>query len=76
MLVYSLVLIPMSLMPTFLAMSGNIYLWGALALGAVLAYSGLRVVMDRTRQHARQVLLASVIYLPLLYTLMVFDRPA
>ena len=63
-------------MPTFLAMSGNIYLWGALALGAVLAYSGLRVVMDRTRQHARQVLLASVIYLPLLYTLMVFDRPA
>ncbi len=76
MLLYSLVLVPMSLMPAFLAMSGNIYLWGALVLGAAFVYSGIRVVLDRTRQHARQVLLASVIYLPLLYTLMVFDRPA
>jgi protoheme IX farnesyltransferase len=76
MLLYSLILIPMSLMPKFLLMSGNIYLFGALALGAVFVYSGLRVMFDRTRQHARQVLLASVIYLPLLYTLMIFDRPA
>lgn len=76
MLMYSLVLVPMSLMPRFLSMSGNIYLFGAVALGAIFVYSGLRVVMDRTRQHARKVLLASVVYLPLLYTLMVFDRPA
>lgn len=76
MLLYSLILVPVSLMPTFLAMAGNIYLFGAVLLGAVFAYSALRVLLDRTRLHARQVLLASVIYLPLLYTLMVFDRPA
>lgn len=76
MLLYSLLLVPVSLLPTFMAMAGNLYLFGAVLLGAVFAYSALRVLLDRTRLHARQVLLASVIYLPLLYTLMVFDRSA
>jgi protoheme IX farnesyltransferase len=31
--------------------------------------------MDRTGVRARQVLLASVIYLPVLYGLMLLDRP-
>jgi protoheme IX farnesyltransferase len=75
-LIYSLVLIPISLIPKFLAMTGNLYLFGALALGLVFLYVGVRVTFDRTRQQARRVLLASVVYLPVLYGLMVFDRPA
>jgi protoheme IX farnesyltransferase len=75
-LAYSLVLIPISLIPKFLAMTGNLYLFGALALGLAFFYAGVRVSKDRTRQHARGVLLASVLYLPLLYGLMVFDRLA
>jgi protoheme IX farnesyltransferase len=68
-------LIPISLMPKFFAMAGNVYLYGALALGLVFVYYGLRIRTDRTRQQARRVLLASVAYLPLLFTLMLFDRP-
>jgi protoheme IX farnesyltransferase len=75
-LLYSIALIPISLMPKFFAMAGNVYLYGALALGLVFLYYGLRIRWDRTRQQARRVLLASVIYLPVLFSLMLFDRPA
>src|SRR5579872_2610699 len=75
-LLYSLALIPISLMPKFLAMAGNVYLYGALALGLAFVYYGLRIRTDRTRQQARRVLLASVVYLPVLFSLMMIDRPA
>jgi protoheme IX farnesyltransferase len=75
-LLYSIALVPISLMPKFFAMAGNVYLYGALALGLVFVYYGLRIRWDRTRQQARSVLLASVIYLPVLFSLMLFDRPA
>jgi len=75
-LLYSLVLIPISLVPKFLSMTGNWYLFGALAIGLMFLYAGIRVSFDRTRQQARRVLLASVIYLPVLYGLMLLDRTA
>jgi protoheme IX farnesyltransferase len=75
-LAYSLILVPISLVPKFLSMTGNLYLAGALALGLLFLYAGVRVTFDRTRQQARRVLLASVIYLPVLYGLMLLDRPA
>ncbi len=62
-------------MPKCFAMTGNVYLYGALALGLAFVYYGLRIRWDRTRQQARRVLLASVVYLPLLFSLMLFDRP-
>jgi protoheme IX farnesyltransferase len=75
-LLYSLVLIPISLVPKFLSMTGNFYLFGALAIGLIFLYAGIRISFDRTRQQARRVLLASVIYLPVLYGLMLLDRTA
>jgi protoheme IX farnesyltransferase len=75
-LLYSLVLIPISLVPKFLSMTGNWYLFGALAIGLMFLYAGIRVSFDRTRQQARRVLLASVIYLPVLYGLMLLDSAA
>jgi protoheme IX farnesyltransferase len=75
-LMYSLILIPISMLPKFLSMTGNLYLAGAVALGLLFLYAGVRVSFDRTRQQARRVLLASVVYLPILYGLMLFDRPA
>jgi heme o synthase len=65
-LLYSLILIPISLVPKFLSMTGNLYLAGAIALGLLFLYAGVRVSFDRTRQQARRVLLASVVYLPVL----------
>jgi protoheme IX farnesyltransferase len=74
-LFFSLLLIPVSLLPKFLGDAGNLYLAGALALGLYFLYASVRVAFDRTRIRARQVLLASVVYLPLLYGLLVLDRP-
>ena len=68
-------LIPVSLVPVLLGMTGRIYLVGALVLGGYLLYFGIRVATERTSARARQVLLASVAYLPLLMALLVLDRP-
>jgi protoheme IX farnesyltransferase len=73
---YSLALIPVSMFPSLLGMSGKIYFFGALALGLWYLYSGVRVAFDRTILRARAVLLVSVIYLPLIYGLMLLDRPS
>jgi protoheme IX farnesyltransferase len=72
-LLYSVLLIPISLLPKWMGMAGTIYMTGALALGLLFLYSGIRVSLDRTRVRARKVLLTSVIYLPALYVLMVLD---
>ncbi len=72
---FGLALIPVSLVPGILGMSGRIYLAGALSLGIWFLYSGVRVALERTAVRARGVLLTSVLYLPLIYGLMLFDRP-
>lgn len=68
-------LLPVSLLPSFLSMTGAVYLVGATLLGIMYAWAGLKVARERTVMRARKVLLASVAYLPLLYVLMLFDRP-
>jgi len=72
---YGLALIPVSLAPAFLGMSGRLYLAGALLLGLWFLYSGVRVALERTLGRARHVLITSVLYLPLIYGLMLLDRP-
>jgi protoheme IX farnesyltransferase len=73
--VYALLLIPVSLLPTYFGMSGKLYLLGALLLGFTYLYYGFRISAERTRFAARKVLLTSIAYLPLLYCLMIADRP-
>lgn len=75
-ILYASTLIPISLFPFLFGMSGKIYLVGALILGFWFLYTGVRVAFDRTNVRARAVLLASVIYLPMIYGLMVLDRPS
>src|SRR5258708_11275025 len=76
-LIYSIALIPISLLPTFMGMAGRIYLVGAVALGFALLYFGIRLAFLKmplasapSKMRARQVLQATVIYLPLLFVLM------
>ena len=72
--VYTLMLIPVSLLPTILGMSGKVYFYGAIVLGLLFLYSSLRAAFSLSRQQARRLLLASVLYLPLLFILMVLDK--
>ena len=79
-LLYSVALIPISLLPTVLGMSGKLYLAGALVLGIALLYFGWRLAAlkvapstARSKQRARQLLQATVFYLPLLFALMMLN---
>lgn len=71
---FSLLLIPVSLLPTFVGMTGRLYLLGTLAIGLAFFYTAVRITQERSRLRARQVLLASVIYLPVVFGLILLDR--
>ena len=75
MLYFCLALIPISLLPNWLGMTGVIYVVGALAMGVAFLAITARVLSRRSILEARRVLLASVVYLPLLYGLMLLDPP-
>jgi protoheme IX farnesyltransferase len=72
--VYTLMLIPVSLLPAALGMSGRLYFYGACVLGALFLYTSIRAAFSMSRQQARRLLLASVLYLPLLFILMVLNK--
>ena len=76
-LAYSIVLIPVSLLPGYMGMAGKIYLVGALVLGFAMLYFGVRLAFlnlplatAHSKMRARHLLQATVIYLPLLFALM------
>jgi protoheme IX farnesyltransferase len=76
-LIYSLLLIPVSILPSFFGMAGRIYLIGAILLGFGLLFFGVRLAFLKlplgsapSKMRARQLLQATVIYLPLLFALM------
>jgi protoheme IX farnesyltransferase len=72
--IYTVLLLPVSLLPAALGISGKVYLYGAIVLGLLFLYSSIRAAFSKSKQEARRLLLASVIYLPLLFILMVLDR--
>ena len=72
--VCSLLLIPISLIPRFLAMTGTLYTAAAIAGGLGVLYFGARMGRERTSTRARALLLATVFYLPALLCVMVLDR--
>jgi heme o synthase len=74
MMLFSVVLIPVSLLPRFLETAGNWYFAGTLLCGLAFVGACGRMIKDRSLLRARAVLLTSVIYLPVVYILLVLDR--
>ncbi len=73
MVLYSAALIPVSLLPTVLGFTGATYFVGAAVLGLIfLAYS-FGFSLAQNAPAARRLLLASVVYLPVVLLLMVAD---
>ncbi|SRR6266571_4514883 len=71
---YTLLLVPVSLLPVVTGLAGSVYLVGAAAIGIGFLYFSARAALARTAWQARQLLLASVVYLPILFVLMVLNR--
>lgn len=79
-LAYSIILIPLSILPSIFGMAGKTYLVSALVLsialfyfGAKLAFLKMPVNSPRSKMLARHVLQATVIYLPLLFAVMMVN---
>jgi protoheme IX farnesyltransferase len=71
---HALALVPVSLCPSLLKLTGPVYFFGALGLGSVFLWYAVRFRNDRTILSARQLYFASIAYLPLLLALMVLDK--
>jgi len=67
-------LVPICLAATLARMSGAAFAVGSLIPGLGFAVAGLRLHRSRSRADARNLFLASLIYLPLVLGLMVIDR--
>lgn len=71
---WAVVLVPASLLPTLVGLAGRIYLLGAITLSLIFLAAVLGFGLRRTAPRARVVLLASLAYLPALFTLLVLDH--
>jgi heme o synthase len=76
-LAYSAALIPVSLLPVALGMAGRVYVVGAILMGMALfrvsmgmAYPRLLATDPASKPQARRLLLATILYLPALFALM------
>jgi protoheme IX farnesyltransferase len=71
---YAAAVLPLSLAPTLVGMTGTTYFAGALALGVLFVWLALRFAASRSIRDARRLFFGSIIYLPLLWILMIADR--
>lgn len=72
--VFTLGLVAVSVVPTSIALSGELYRIGAVVLGAAFTALALALLLRRTNRRAWRLFFASVIYLPALLVLMVVDK--
>jgi protoheme IX farnesyltransferase len=72
--IYAAALVPVTLVPALVGVSGLIYAGIALVLGVVLLALAIRFAMTRSDQSARALFLGSIVYLPLLWMAMIANR--
>jgi heme o synthase len=72
--VCSLALLPVALIPSVAGHSGAVYSVGAALLGLAFLYFSGRFAFHRSNITAKQLLACSILYLPLLFTLLVLDQ--
>lgn len=73
-LLYSLILLAVTLILFAMRTMGYFYLAGALILGGILVYMAIRLLLNSTRKWARTLFWYSNCYLALIFAVMVLDR--
>ena len=75
---FAIMLLPVSLAPFFFPvsspLSGRVFLVGASVIGVLFLIVSIQAARSKSDAMARRLLLASVIYLPILFILMVADK--
>ena len=70
---WSIVLIPISLIPTLTGLLGYVYFFGSLILGVLLLMTSLKFIRTAQDVDARNLLKATIYYLPILLFLILLD---
>lgn len=72
--IFTVILLPVSLAPFFIGLAGWVYLIGAIVLGIWFLYASIDAARSKTNEKARKLLFVSVLYLPVIFALMVFNH--
>ena len=75
-LLYTILLVAISILPFFIQMSGLIYLSGALALGIGFLYYAIKLYRTDSDELAMKTFGYSILYLSLLFTFLLLDHYA
>jgi protoheme IX farnesyltransferase len=73
-MIYAAALLPVSLAPTLVGMTGSLYFGGALVLSLLFVALAVRFGVSRSVPDARLLFFGSITYLPLLWVLMIVNR--
>jgi protoheme IX farnesyltransferase len=74
MLAYTVALLPVTLAPCFIGLSGMVYGAGALALGVIFLGYAVAVLRDSGERSARRMFPFSILYLFLIFVLLLVDQ--
>ena len=74
MLIYTAALLPVTLLPCVIGLSGMVYGVGALALGLLFLASAINVIRDQSERSARRMFPFSILYLFLVFILLLVDQ--
>ena len=74
-LLYSLALVPVTLLPVALNMAGAAYFCTATLLGMAFFTFGINVAATKSRDDAKRLFIASIIYLPILLATLMLNKP-
>jgi heme o synthase len=71
---YSVLMIPIGMLPFFIGMTGQFSLWVVLACNIAMVIQSLRLYTDMDVKAARRVMFSSYIYLPIVYLALLADK--
>lgn len=73
-LIYTIALVVVTLLPTFLKLTTWVYFGGAAIFGGIMLLCAIQFLMRRDRMSARRLFFASILYLPCVLGLLIFTR--
>jgi len=71
---FTILSVAVSLAPFFIGLAGIYYLVGAIVLGIWFLWTSIQTARLKTVEQSRKLLLVSVLYLPIIFALMVFNH--
>jgi heme o synthase len=74
MLIYTTILVPVTLLPSFLGISGRVYLTAAIMLGVGFLRQAFIVLKDDDIQKARKMFFFSIFYLFMIFVFLLVDK--